>query len=243
MGQYKDFLDIEISDRIAELGKSVHPFMVEAEYKGKWSKKIHRMKKQSKAIAYKDSLFACDHVITTPDEIPMVFEENGKKYSDQFEKSYEGFAVITRDGRILKCKVRSRDQRSDSAVLAYPRFMPGEKSPYRLNHLDELGDSDKLMTGDFIFSLLTPGMIKSIYGEGKVTSTSLPKSKLADVDENAFFTHNIQSIYGDSSSPVFAIDDGPKLIGLVSGFMGYNFDNIGYVMPYASKINNFRRQA
>jgi len=235
--EYKDFLDKPISGYVKKLSKHIYPLIVDFEYKGKWSGKTIRKQRQAKGIAYGDKLLTLRHLLYADDEFSGKFIEKNKYYVDQFEKVSEYFTIIERDGNRIDAKKKCSFIKNDVGVLKYKRF--GEGGVVRnLDEIKKLGDSDKLKPGNLIFSLVTPLMLKTFLRRGYVTSLSLPPQK--GLDLKAFFTHDIDVIFGDSASPIFSMDDGPELVGLITGFNRYNSGEITYKINNALKINEFK---
>jgi len=242
--RYKDFLDIEIGEEYKKLLKNMYEFLVIAKYIGKGSRVLQEQQRYGKGIAYKDKLLTNGHIIDTPYEYKGKFKENGKIYEDTFEKYDEVVCGIDDKGVPATFSIKLKKLDPDIAILKIPYFIPGSRGgkPYKFSRLSKLGDSREIEVGDFIFTIRTPAMFEPLYDEGKITAKKVP-DEVGNIErKKSYFLHNIDVFPGDSADPVFALYDGPELIGLTCGKIYVRLKNREELsLPYAVKINEFKR--
>ncbi len=145
------------------------------------------------------------------------------------------------DGSKCSLKELYRNKEKDFSLFEIIASPEGEtKNVSASNFPFEIGKSDELKIGHFIYINGRPRINSEVARPGYVTS--LVRASLGDASEvkkdDSEFGISQSTDQGDSSSPIVALRDGrPELVGIYLGWIGTRDDNGENTRSRALKIN------
>lgn len=150
-------------------------------------------------------------------------------------------ALLLADGSEYPLKELYRNKKEDFSLFEMPVSPAGGlKDNKTLNFPFEIGKSDELKIGNFIYLNGRPSIRSEVARPGFVTSlVNAVFDEALGVKKNSDeFGLSQSTDLGDSGSPVMAFRDGqPELVGIYLGWVGGNNDNGKNTRSRALKIN------
>lgn len=149
--------------------------------------------------------------------------------------------LYTADGSERSLKELYRNREKDFSLFEIPASLAGgPKDVKALNFPFEIGKSDELRIGHFIYMNGRPGIHSEVARPGAVTSLvrATEEDELGVKKNKDEFGLSQSTDLGDSGSPVMAFRDGrPELVGIYLGWVGFSGDNGKNTRSRALKIN------
>ena len=144
-------------------------------------------------------------------------------------------AVIMADGLEIPLKELYRNKEKDFSLFEMPENVKVLNFPF------EIGKSNELKIGHFIYLNGQPGINSAIARPGFITSlaNAILGNTILEIEKNGNEFNISQSTdKGDSGSPVMAFKDGrPELVGIYLGWISKSGDNGRNTRSRALKIN------
>lgn len=173
------------------------------------------------------------NVVTPNGALKITFNSKVLKYN---------ITLFASDGSEHSLKELYRNREKDFSLFEIPVLLAGKsKDAKALNFPFEIGKSNELRIGHFIYMNGRPRIDSEVARPGYVTSlvTAVPDGVLKVIKDNNEFGLSQSTDDGDSSSPIMAFRDGrPELVGIYLGWIaGTDNDNGDNTRSRALKIN------